>query len=84
MTPSKLLRCQTRLGWISSYFDVALPVTLCCCFNGSKLFVQYAKQLADDLREKIKALGYDRHKLVVQVRCSCQNLQLQLLDSCDA
>ncbi|DBA91170.1 hypothetical protein WJX82_006190 [Trebouxia sp. C0006] len=28
---------------------------------------QYAKQLADDLREKIKALGYDRHKLVVQV-----------------
>ena len=29
--------------------------------------LQYAKQLADDLREKIKALGYDRHKLVVQV-----------------
>eukprot|EP00891_Asterochloris_glomerata_P006926 jgi/Astpho2/6926/e_gw1.00107.179.1_t len=28
---------------------------------------QYAKQLADDLREKVKALGYDRHKLVVQV-----------------
>jgi len=35
--------------------------------------VQYAKQLADDLREKIKALGYDRHKLVVQVRWSRQN-----------
>ena len=29
--------------------------------------LQYAKQLADDLREKVKALGYDRHKLVVQV-----------------
>ncbi len=62
-------------------------MTLCCCFNSSKCFVQYAKQLADDLREKIKALGYDRHKLVVQVRCSCQNqfvLQLQLLDNFDA
>ena len=62
-------------------------MTFCCCFTGSKVFVQYAKQLADDLREKIKALGYDRHKLVVQVRCSCQNqfsLQLQLLDNFDA
>lgn len=28
---------------------------------------QTAKQLADDLREKIKALGYERYKLVVQV-----------------
>ena len=62
-------------------------MTLCCCFTGSKVFVQYAKQLADDLREKIKALGYDRHNLVVQVRCLCQNqfsLQLQLLDNFDA
>ena len=32
------------------------------------VILQYAKQLADDLREKIKALGYDRHKLVVQAR----------------
>lgn len=28
---------------------------------------QTAKQLAEDLREKVKALGYDRYKLVVQV-----------------
>ncbi|KAK9828847.1 hypothetical protein WJX72_002390 [[Myrmecia] bisecta] len=28
---------------------------------------QHAKQLADDVREKVKALGYERHKLVVQV-----------------
>lgn len=28
---------------------------------------QITKQLADDLREKVKALGYDRYKLVVQV-----------------
>ncbi|GMH41619.1 hypothetical protein BSKO_09529 [Bryopsis sp. KO-2023] len=28
---------------------------------------QTAKQLADDLREKVKALGYDRYKYVVQV-----------------
>lgn len=28
---------------------------------------QHAKQLADDLREKVKALGFERHKLVVQV-----------------
>jgi tctex1 domain-containing protein 2 len=28
---------------------------------------QTAKQLADDLREKVKALGYDRYKLVIQV-----------------
>ncbi|KAK9864763.1 hypothetical protein WJX84_003169 [Apatococcus fuscideae] len=28
---------------------------------------QQAKQLADDLRERVKALGYDRYKLVVQV-----------------
>lgn len=28
---------------------------------------QIAKQLADDLREKIKLLGYDRYKLVIQV-----------------
>lgn len=28
---------------------------------------QIAKQLADDVREKVKALGYDRYKLVVQV-----------------
>ena len=36
--------------------------------------LQHAKQLADDLREKVKALGYDRHKLVVQVgskECAC-------------
>ena len=30
--------------------------------------VQHAKQLADTIREKVKALGYERHKLVVQVR----------------
>lgn len=29
--------------------------------------MQQAKQLADDLRERVKALGYDRYKLVVQV-----------------
>jgi hypothetical protein len=29
--------------------------------------VQTAKQLADDLREKVKLLGYDRYKLVIQV-----------------
>lgn len=28
---------------------------------------QIAKQLADDLREKVKMLGYNRYKLVVQV-----------------
>ena len=28
---------------------------------------QIAKQLADDLKERVKALGYDRYKLVVQV-----------------
>ncbi len=28
---------------------------------------QIAKQLADDLREKVKLLGYDRYKLVIQV-----------------
>ncbi|MEW5299747.1 MAG: hypothetical protein WDW38_003137 [Sanguina aurantia] len=28
---------------------------------------QTAKQLADDLREKVKALGYDRYKLAIQV-----------------
>lgn len=28
---------------------------------------QIAKQLADDLRERIKGLGYDRYKLVIQV-----------------
>lgn len=28
---------------------------------------QTAKQLADDLREKVKALGYEHYKLVIQV-----------------
>ena len=28
---------------------------------------QIAKQLADDLREKVKLLGYERYKLVIQV-----------------
>eukprot|EP00798_Chlamydomonas_sp_ICE-L_P021090 gene21090-27977_t len=28
---------------------------------------QIAKQLADDLREKVKGLGYDRYKLIFQV-----------------
>ncbi|GIL44490.1 hypothetical protein Vafri_1943 [Volvox africanus] len=28
---------------------------------------QISKQLSDDLREKVKALGYDRYKLVIQV-----------------
>ncbi len=28
---------------------------------------QVAKQLADDLREKVKQLGYERYKLVIQV-----------------
>lgn len=28
---------------------------------------QLAKQLADDMRERVKQLGFDRHKLVVQV-----------------
>lgn len=28
---------------------------------------QTAKQLADDMREKVKALGYDRYKYLVQV-----------------
>lgn len=38
-----------------------------CSISYFGFVMQYAKQLADDLREKIKALGYDRHKLVVQV-----------------
>lgn len=29
--------------------------------------MQQAKQLAEDLREQIKALGFDRHKLIIQV-----------------
>ncbi len=29
---------------------------------------QQAKQLADDVRERVKALGFERHKLVVMVR----------------
>ena len=28
---------------------------------------QLVKQLADDIREKVKSMGYDRYKLVVQV-----------------
>jgi hypothetical protein len=28
---------------------------------------QTAKQLADDLRERVKALGYERYKLIIQV-----------------
>ena len=28
---------------------------------------QITKQLADDLREKVKVLGYDRYKLIIQV-----------------
>lgn len=28
---------------------------------------QIAKQLADDIREKVKLLGFDRYKLVIQV-----------------
>lgn len=28
---------------------------------------QVAKKLSDDLREKVKVLGYDRYKLVIQV-----------------
>lgn len=28
---------------------------------------QLAKQLADDVRERVKQLGFERHKLVVQV-----------------
>ncbi|CAL8467995.1 g7533 [Coccomyxa elongata] len=28
---------------------------------------QQAKQLAEDLREQIKGLGFDRHKLIIQV-----------------
>jgi hypothetical protein len=28
---------------------------------------QHAKQLADDLRERVKALGFERHKLIIQV-----------------
>lgn len=29
---------------------------------------QLAKQLADDVRERVKGLGFSRHKLVVQAR----------------
>jgi hypothetical protein len=29
---------------------------------------QITKQIADDLRERVKVLGYSRYKLVVQVR----------------
>lgn len=42
--------------------------------------MQYAKQLADDLREKIKALGYDRHKLVVQVAAKLRDVPVQTAD----
>jgi hypothetical protein len=28
---------------------------------------QTAKQLADDLRERVKLLGYERYKLIIQV-----------------
>ena len=30
--------------------------------------MQHAKQLADDIREWVKALGFERHKLVIQVK----------------
>ncbi len=42
--------------------------------------VQQAKQLADDVRERVKALGFDRHKLVVMVRSyTLWMIHLQLL-----
>ena len=31
------------------------------------LGLQHAKQFADHVREKVKALGFERHKLIVQV-----------------
>lgn len=32
-----------------------------------RVTLQQAKQLAEDLREYVKALGFDRHKLIIQV-----------------
>eukprot|EP00884_Botryococcus_braunii_P022706 jgi/Botrbrau1/9119/Bobra.0305s0023.1 len=44
---------------------------------------QHAKQLADDLREKIKALGCQRHKLIVQVTLGQRKGQaVQVLSRC--
>ena len=37
-----------------------LTLLICCA-------LQQAKQLADDIREWVKALGFERHKLVIQV-----------------
>lgn len=51
------------------------------CINVWILAMQYAKQLADDLREKVKALGYERHKLVVQV-FSSPPCFLKLIQQC--
>ena len=69
MTPSKLPRYAHR-----PVPDISCEPADCAALfrrygkHSWHAFLQYAKQLADDLREKIKALGYDRHKLVVQVR----------------
>lgn len=50
----------------------AQRVVLCYEVCSSPLRVcaaaQQAKQLADDVRERVKALGFERHKLVVMVR----------------
>ena len=41
---------------------------VCSMYYRVYLAAQQAKQLADDVRERVKALGFERHKLVVMVR----------------
>lgn len=45
-------------------------MALCASPKLLEVCLQQAKQLADDLRERVKALGYDRYKLVVQASAS--------------
>ncbi len=45
--------------------------------------MQQAKQLAEDLREQIKALGFDRHKLIIQVLAPGRLSAAEKILSCD-
>jgi hypothetical protein len=44
---------------------------------------QLIKELSDDIRDRVKAMGYDRYKLIVQVACGEKKGQgMQVLAKC--
>ena len=62
MTQSK----AHRQAQIPCYATCQVSLSATCLKNPS-VALQQAKQLADDIREWVKALGFERHKLVIQV-----------------